>query len=199
MMKAEKDVSKRDLILNVTLKLMKKEGFDGVTVRKIASLAKVNVASINYHFGSKDKLLNEAIQILLNSLRESFAILDDASITPRERLKYFLIEYLKTNQQYPFIIRRLVMQEPAMFESQINFMNFIKVIGLKKVQKTIQELSGEQDSQILTVMMTHIMGALFLPTLIEPLYELVTDFSFPDVETRVEILLDRYFGYQNDL
>lgn len=54
------DFSKKDLILQTTLELIKNEGIEQVTVRKIANRANVNAALINYHFGSKDKLLNDA-------------------------------------------------------------------------------------------------------------------------------------------
>lgn len=56
------ELKKKELILKVTLDLIKNEGFEGITIRKIASKANVNVALINYHFGSKNKLVNEIIQ-----------------------------------------------------------------------------------------------------------------------------------------
>lgn len=187
------DLSKKDLILNATLDLIKDEGFEGVTIRKIAARANVNVALINYHFGSKDKLLNTVIHLLVSSIKHSFIILDDRTIESRERLKRFLIQYLNTFHQYPFIVRKLVDREPLQFESQFEFVNFLKSIGLQKVRQTIQELSGERDPQTLTIMMSHILGAVFLPFLIEPIYQTVTGETFTDVETQVELLLHRYF------
>ena len=38
------------------------KGYDGASIREITALAKVNLAAIHYHFGSKEKLL----QIVLN-------------------------------------------------------------------------------------------------------------------------------------
>lgn len=186
------ELTKKEHILKVTIDLIKNEGFEGVTVRKIASLANVNVGLVNYHFGSKDKLMNTVIQTLVTSFKESFAILDDDAIPPRERLKRFLIQYLASSEQYPFIVRRLVNEEPIMFESQLEFVNFVKAIGLKKMQRTIEELTGESDPEKLAIMMSHLLGAVLIPTLIEALYEKVTGFPFPDMETRVDILLERY-------
>lgn len=193
MLMEEMDCSKKEMILNVTLDLLKKEGFEGITVRKIAKAANVNVALVNYYFGSKDKLLNAAVQVLITSFKETFHILDDAAMEPRERLKLFMIQYLNANQQYPFIVRRLVNEEKFMFDSQIEFVEFLKAIGMKNLQHTIGELSGESDPQKLTVMTSHLLGAAFLPTLMEPLYIKVTGIPFPDTETRIDILLDRYF------
>lgn len=187
------ELTKKDLILRVTIDLIKSEGFEGVTVRKIASLADVNVGLVNYHFGSKDKLLNSVIGILVTSFKESFAVLDDEGIPPRERLKCFLVQYIAFSEEYPFIVRRLVNNEPIMFDSQMQFVNFVKAIGLKKVQRTIEELTGESDPERLIIMLSHLLGAVLLPTLIEALFEKVTGLPFPEVETRIDIMLDRYF------
>lgn len=187
------DLSKKDLILNAALDLIKDEGFEGVTIRKIAARANVNVALINYHFGSKDKLLNTVIQHLIASLKDSFIVLDNASISPRERLKQFLIQYVKTFHKYPFIVRKLVNQEAMEFENDKDFLNFLKFIGWQKFRQTIQELSGEEDPEVLKIMMSHILGAVFLPPLIEPLYRTITGETLYDVESQVELLLNRYF------
>ena len=50
----------RERILVVGERLFAEEGFDAVSVRALTAAAKVNVASLHYHFGSKEGLL-EAI------------------------------------------------------------------------------------------------------------------------------------------
>lgn len=50
-------------ILEVARVLFATNGFEGTSVREIARAADVNVASLNYHFSSKEKLFHE---ILLN-------------------------------------------------------------------------------------------------------------------------------------
>lgn len=45
----EKDVTRKDLILQATLQLIDDEGFDAISSRKIAKRANVNVALINYY------------------------------------------------------------------------------------------------------------------------------------------------------
>lgn len=189
----DQDMSTKDQILEAALNLIKSEGFENVTMRKIASEAQVNVSLVNYYFGSKNKLVNEVIQILVHSLRDSFTILDDHSIPPKERLKSFLTEYVKAHHRYPFIGRQMLEPHAVMFDSQKEFVHFVKSIGLKKMQQTIEELSGESDSEKLSIMTSHILGATFLPVLIEPLYEKVTGFQFPEENKRIDLLLERYF------
>lgn len=49
--------STRDKILDVAEQLFGEEGVDRVSVRDVTERAGVNVASINYHFGSKEELI----------------------------------------------------------------------------------------------------------------------------------------------
>jgi len=46
-------------ILDAVEKIIAEHGAEKATLRMITSRAKVNLAAINYHFGSKDKLLDE--------------------------------------------------------------------------------------------------------------------------------------------
>ncbi|MBK1829674.1 TetR family transcriptional regulator [Verrucomicrobiaceae bacterium R5-34] len=59
-MPAEK-VTTKEKILNATEHLLAERGFDAVSLRDITNRAEVNVAAVNYHFGSKEKLF-EAVQ-----------------------------------------------------------------------------------------------------------------------------------------
>jgi AcrR family transcriptional regulator len=47
----------KDIILDAAEKLFALEGYHGTSVRAITGEAKVNLASVNYHFGSKEALL----------------------------------------------------------------------------------------------------------------------------------------------
>ena len=51
----------KSLILEATERLVAEHGFESVSLRDITNDAQVNVAAVNYHFGSKEKLF-EAIQ-----------------------------------------------------------------------------------------------------------------------------------------
>ena len=56
-------------IIQTTIECIEQEGIQGATIRKIADLAGVNVAAINYHFGSKEQLFKIVMNATLN---ESF-------------------------------------------------------------------------------------------------------------------------------
>ena len=51
----------RSRLLNAAREVFSQNGFQGATVREICRRAETNVAAVNYHFGSKDGLLAEAL------------------------------------------------------------------------------------------------------------------------------------------
>jgi AcrR family transcriptional regulator len=53
--------SNRDALLEGAVECLRTKGYSRTTARDIAAAADASLASIGYHFGSKDALLNEAI------------------------------------------------------------------------------------------------------------------------------------------
>lgn len=62
--------STKDKILNCAYQLFIERGFDSVSVREIATLADVNVASVNYHFSSKEGLFQAVLTYCYNKHQE---------------------------------------------------------------------------------------------------------------------------------
>ncbi|MEP6966530.1 MAG: TetR family transcriptional regulator [Pseudomonadota bacterium] len=56
---AQRDAATKALVLGAAERLFAVEGFQNVSVRDITAAAGVNLASVNYHFGTKDALLFE--------------------------------------------------------------------------------------------------------------------------------------------
>jgi AcrR family transcriptional regulator len=57
--------STKERILAATIELLERDGWDAVTVRKIGAGAGVNIALVNYHFGSKTNLKLAALEAAL--------------------------------------------------------------------------------------------------------------------------------------
>jgi AcrR family transcriptional regulator len=51
----------KDRIMDEAEKLFAELGFKATSMRAITQAADVNLAAVNYHFGSKDKLIEEVI------------------------------------------------------------------------------------------------------------------------------------------
>jgi AcrR family transcriptional regulator len=56
-----REKSARDAILDGAEQLFAEHGYNGVTLRGITALAGTNLASVNYYFGSKERLFTEMI------------------------------------------------------------------------------------------------------------------------------------------
>ena len=54
--------STKDRILGAAEELFAQYGFAGTSLRQVTSHADVNIAAVNYHFGSKDNLVNEVFR-----------------------------------------------------------------------------------------------------------------------------------------
>ena len=62
--------STKDRILGAAELLFARRGFDGASLRQLTAAAGVNLAAVNYHFGSKDKLVEEVFRRRLDALNE---------------------------------------------------------------------------------------------------------------------------------
>ena len=54
--------STKDRILHAAEELFAQQGFGATSLRQVTSRADVNIAAVNYHFGSKDNLVNEVFR-----------------------------------------------------------------------------------------------------------------------------------------
>ncbi|WP_182811441.1 TetR/AcrR family transcriptional regulator [Bacillus sp. ME78] len=195
-MGGNENVSTKEKILNTTLELIKKEGFEKVTIRKIAKLLYINIALVNYHFVSKEKLISEAIRVLLISFQGTFSILDNITVPAKERLKIFLLDYVLVIRQYPELVRKIIAMGTTVFTSQYEYGDFLKRLGFSKVKNILSEITNEKDQEILMMMTVQIFGSIFLPTLMMPILESGADIKVPSVEKQIDFLFERYF-YKN--
>lgn len=69
----------KERILVAAQKLFAEQGFESVSLRQITAQALANVAAVNYHFGSKEALIDEVIiQHTLPIMKERVRLLDEA-------------------------------------------------------------------------------------------------------------------------
>ncbi|WP_184602230.1 TetR/AcrR family transcriptional regulator [Rhodanobacter sp. MP1X3] len=63
--------STKERILGAAESLFAQRGFDGASLRQLTSAAGVNLAAVNYHFGSKEKLVEQIFRRRLDALNNS--------------------------------------------------------------------------------------------------------------------------------
>ena len=85
---AAADTSSKDRLLQGALTCIAQQGYAATSSRDIARAAGANVASINYHFGSKDALVNAALSQCFGmwNQRVEQAFEAAAGLAPRDQL-----------------------------------------------------------------------------------------------------------------
>jgi AcrR family transcriptional regulator len=106
----------KEHIMHVGMQLFAEKGYETTTIRDIAAKAKVNLALISYHFGSKEGLLKNIFQQrALNLQFHIWEISNDKNLNELEKV-HLMIEYyidkIFTNHQF----HRVMMRE--LFSSQ---------------------------------------------------------------------------------
>lgn len=82
----------KEAIIQATAKLIEEEGehLEKITVREICKRAGVGLGLVNYHFGNKDKLIEQCIERMINETVERFQNIQEKTegLTPFEKLEY---------------------------------------------------------------------------------------------------------------
>ncbi len=108
-------VSTKERILEATERLLAEHGFEAVSLRDITGKAEVNVAAVNYHFGSKEKLFEEIqCRYIAPVNAERIRMLDKVTVddrvaTVREILEAFMRPLLS-------VVKRSEMSERLFFK-----------------------------------------------------------------------------------
>lgn len=174
-------------ILNATVNLLKQGRINDITVRKVASLAGANIGAINYHFGTKEKLVEEAIWEIFHPVEEVYKILDDNTMEPKARLRKFLTAITKH-----IIKTRPPMMYYAMIKNiipgkQENIIRTVKHSILVKLIKILREITGVTEESKLTIMAFQLISAVMLPNL---MFYPGMDMDVPSPEKQIDILLE---------
>ena len=86
--RASEQEDARARLIDAAIKLFADKGYEGTSVRDLATAAGVNVAAVSYHFGSKDELYHEALRACLapcGEMRERMQKHLDAALKNRSR------------------------------------------------------------------------------------------------------------------
>ncbi len=109
----------RARLIEAAREAFSQHGFQGATVREICRRAEANVAAVNYHFGSKDGLLAEALNFnKIKALQISNAAMDAGA---EVRLRLFIRDFMRmlldennSSRQCRMMARELADPTPAL-------------------------------------------------------------------------------------
>jgi AcrR family transcriptional regulator len=106
----------RDRLLEIAGRKFAEKGFDATNVREITEAAGMNVASVNYHFGSKEELYVEAVRHAARTCEQITPTPTwEAGVPAEQRLRDFVRSFLLRilRDDVPAWHRHLIMREIA--------------------------------------------------------------------------------------
>lgn len=109
--KPEQDPSTADKILNAAIELFATNDFNGVSIKDIAHLSKVNSALISYYFGGKKQLYEKVLDVCIDSFIKLINKVDSQQLGPFEKLNLYVqsiaaIE-IKNNMRVRLVFREI--------------------------------------------------------------------------------------------
>ena len=152
-------------ILNAAEKLFSTMGFDGTSVRDIATEAGVNVAMISYYFGSKEKLMEAIFERNTYKMRLKMeTMLQNDKMTNHEKVNVLIEDYvekfLSKPQFHKLMLREQLDDKPGGVTGMINE---LKMRNYGQIRKLIHEgqKNGEFRKNIdITLMMATMVGTV---------------------------------------
>lgn len=187
--------STKERIMQTVMNIISEEGVHGITTRKIAARAGANIAAINYHFGSKDALITEALRYITVQLMGTFRILQEEKEEPEVLLSKFIKSYIRVICEYTDIIKYMISQSimNKPLEGHAEYAFFIQSEGIELIKQVIARIRPGADDRILPLMALNLMSGLTMPLVMgDSIRKFMNlDLMSKDVQYNyVELLLD---------
>jgi len=91
---------RRDQIIKTATRIFCEKTYHGTTLQEIASAVGILKGSLYYYITSKEKLLADIILEALKTLDEALLLVENADLTPVDRLREIVREHIKFNAKY---------------------------------------------------------------------------------------------------
>jgi AcrR family transcriptional regulator len=194
---SNKEMSGRERIYMATVRIIGKEGVRALTTRKIAQEAGVNIAAINYYYGSKDKLVEEALNGTLKEMTDFPSdLLDVEALELPARLQAFFQGLMGSMLKYPGIPRAHLYA--PLVENDFStpfvrlFQDFLEDVHTKLTEKGVRVKVKDLDLRMAIIQM---FSALVLPGMFPQMFEPFAQAKLKDpqvLKRYVAGLLDHY-------
>jgi AcrR family transcriptional regulator len=120
-------IDKKEHIMEVAVTLFSEKGFEGTSIRDLAHEADVNIAMINYYFGSKEKLFVALLENKARFMRERIdAVQNDPSLNEFEKINQIIDGYVTRFLSQP-AFHRVLQQELLVTNREILHQNVIEI------------------------------------------------------------------------
>jgi AcrR family transcriptional regulator len=189
---AENEVSLKDVrnrLLDAAEKLFSERGFADTSVRDITAEANCNVAAVNYHFGSKERLYtdvwrNHLLLLRDNQIASIEKVMSDNQGTPRleDLLKSFAEAFIGPFVDESRSSRLLKLMVREMLDKHLPQNMFVEEMinpTLDAMQKALLKICPGIDESQTTLIVFSIVGQLIHAVRIRTLFRQNDNLSLP--------------------
>ena len=186
----------KEHIIIATIECIEQKGIQSVTVRDIAEKAGINIAAVNYYFGSKENLLKEALTYsLYSALTQNYEEIDEANPEPYSMIKAFFKDIFQGSLQWPNITKSHIYGPIIDNNYQGIFVDWLNDTADKLTVKVQSINAGNVDTETIKLTMAQMMSALLLWSLMPDLFNRFLGFDFREPRKQdqfIDLLLERY-------
>ena len=118
---------KQEHIINAAIELFAEKGFEGSSIRDLANRAGVNVAMVNYYFGTKENLFQSIVEFKAGFMRGKLDEINaDTTLSEIEKIDRIIESYVSRLLSQPYF-HRIIHQELLMTERDTLHKNIITI------------------------------------------------------------------------
>lgn len=127
-----------------------------ITARQIAAQANANLALINYHYKSKDDLINQAIGEIVQNTADRWKDMMDDSLPPKEKLEKMLIALSDMVMKYSKFTKISIQYE--LTKNQISLPYYL----IPTLKEYFQDGKSETELKIIAYEIVSFLQLIFL-------------------------------------
>ena len=176
---AQTKLGNREKLLWAALACLRDKGYARTTARDLVAASGTNLASIGYHFGSKEALLNEAIAESFRawSAEVERATFDGEAGNSRERLELSLATMIDRFEEIrPFLLSFVeafpqAARSPELRERMAAAYEDVRRSGADMVLRAVEadgETMSREHAETLSSVLTAVVDGLILQWLLDP-------------------------------
>ncbi len=198
MLKKTRESVRKKIVL-AAIECTERKGIQSVTVRDIAKQADVNIASINYYFGSKEKLLDEMLDFTLNdTLAENVTEIEQAYTNPEQVIKGWLMDFLEGMMRFPNISKAHLYGPLTLSNYNGAFITWINGF-CTQLAKKIAGLEGrssatEADRSAAVQMVATVLFMGIMPHIFDDFLNADLEHSSADQERFIDSLMEHFLS-----
>ena len=176
-------------ILLTAINCINELGINKVTVRMIAERADVNVAAVNYYFRSKDRLMEQAMELAVTNLFEDvdemLATVKDGRILVMKLLGFLLWGI----EEYPGITRSFLYAPVAGEENRGPMLPAMQSLTTR-LRDRLVELCPNRRQEDLEAGIMAVFSTMLIGCVVPQLYESYTAAGFGDENARERLIAE---------